>query len=953
MDTKKKSNKIKSSYLKSLKSSIISIHNEPSKSSKTKYHPYTIKPDVGIEDPNGLNLNPLNNKPYSARYTELSKIWTSKIVYNNRHLLYDAISTSQIILATSTTGTGKTILVPRIALHAFDYKEKILCCIPKRLPTLNNASFVAECMDVKLGEETGFAYQGTNMTNKNGIETKLTFMTSGSLIARLTGNDPELTDYKCIIIDEAHERQIVIDELLLLLKKLCLTRRDLKVIIMSATISLQTFRDYFPTSQYKFGEVDMGSELSFKIQDKWLDKTPVDWKKTAIDITMNILKLTSTGDILIFGKSGGDSNQLCVLLDKAMADYRKSLAGRKISSTLKHSTSRDSGNSKTKKASGTGTHIQTTKKQFIPKEYQINPICCKLEGSGNSLDQKIATDANYYKTLKDARGYPYTRKIICSTNVAESSITVDGVVFVIDSGLEYTDSYDPNGRIRCLLENKIAQSAVKQRRGRAGRTQPGVCIHLYTKKEQEAFQEYPTPSIEKSDITNDILDLMKLPEAHTVLGVRSLLDEFISPPHEKFILNSLRTLHALGAITNIQDAGTITPLGFALSRFRTIKANHARSLIAGHFYGVSRSVCDIIALAHETEGRIELIFQEFRPDKRKKPDVNKREMQRWMSIMKEFAHPLGDYMTLLNAYRMYLKVATKLPDDKALPEANVDMLGDDAGDLAAIQGLEEDIEPNPDELKQAPSVRKWCKEHYINANRMAKARFMSKQLYYTLQQIVRPLQPKQPKQPKQHLSANKQLKLEKQDVQLEQDINANMTEIEEPTRESIRYSKIAKVPDSKPEEPKIASIREKEQEQEQKQEQKQEQEQEGGFMQRIRAQEEVNRLESNVRRFATEDENIMMSLGIGNFVNFATKSKQGDNVYVSCFAQTKKFAKINEESFLVAHTKGKLPNIIMYDEMFQSRLDARFMKLNIVNKIPDNVFERIKEQYGVFIKYCI
>ena len=105
MDTKKKSNKIKSSYLKSLKSSIISIHNEPSKSSKTKYHPYTIKPDVGIEDPNGLNLNPLNNKPYSARYTELSKIWTSKIVYNNRHLLYDAISTSQIILATSTTGT--------------------------------------------------------------------------------------------------------------------------------------------------------------------------------------------------------------------------------------------------------------------------------------------------------------------------------------------------------------------------------------------------------------------------------------------------------------------------------------------------------------------------------------------------------------------------------------------------------------------------------------------------------------------------------------------------------------------------------------------------------------------------------------------------------------------------------------------------------------------------------
>ena len=937
--------KTKSLKTKSLKSNIISINDEPSKHSKTTYHPYTIRQEVGLEDPNGLNPNPINNKPYSARYNELSKIWTSKIVYNNRHLLYEGIANSQIILAVAGTGVGKTILIPRITMHAFDYKEHIICCIPKRLATKNAASFVAECMDSTIGQEVGYCYQGTNMTNKNGVESKLIFMTTGSLLSRLTGNDPELTNYKCIIIDEAHERSVQNDQLLLLLKKICLKRRDLKVIIMSATISLQTFRDYFPASQYRFSEVDMGSELSFKVQEKWLDKSPTDWKKTAIDITMNILKITSTGDILIFCKSGGDANQLCVLLDKAMADYRKSLAGRpvsKISSSLKTNASRGSTNSKTRKASTIRT--KSTKKQSIPKEYQINPLCIKLEGASNSLDQKIATDANYYKTLKDARGYPYTRKIICSTNVAESSVTVDGVVFVIDSGLEYTDSYDPTGRIRCLLENKVAQSAVKQRKGRAGRTQPGYCFHLYTKKEQEAFQEYPTPSIEKSDITNDILDLMKLPEANTVLGVRNLLDEFISPPHEKFILNSLRTLHALGAITSIQDNGDITPMGFALSRFRTIKANHARSLIAGHFYGVSRSVCDIIALAHETDGRIELIFQEFRPDKKKKPDVNKREMQRWISIMKGFAHPLGDYMTLLNAYRMYLKVATKLPDAEVVPDATVDMLGD-AGDLAIP--LLEESEPNPDELKQAPSVRKWCKEHYINANRMARVRFMSKQLYYTLQQIIRPVQHKQHLTPKQHLTQKKDThksKLEKQEQQLEQDIDANMTEIEEPTRESIRHSRIYKVPDSKP----------KEQEKPEQEEPEQEKpEQAGGFMQRIRAQEVIDRLESNVRRFATEDDNIMMALGIGNFVNFGIKSKQGDNVYVSCFAQTKKFAKINQDSFLVAHTKGKLPNIIMYDEMFQSSHDARFMKLNLVNKIPDNVFARIKEQYGSFIKYCI
>jgi hypothetical protein len=304
-------------------------------------------------------------------------------------------------------------------------------------------------------------------------------------------------------------------------------------------------------------------------------------------------------------------------------------------------------------------------------------------------------------------------------------------------------------------------------------------------------------------------------------------------------------------------------------------------------------------------------------------------MQRWMSIMKGFAHPLGDYMTLLKAYRMYLKVAAKLPTNEEIPDATVDMLGE-----VDINNLEEQ-EPNPEDIKQSPSVRKWCKEHYINANRMSRVRFMSKQLYFTLQQIVRPMQPRNPKE-----ESKRKSKLEKQDEQLEQDLDSNMTEIEIPTPESIRHSRISKIPDSKPDEPHSTDDDGTP-------------DQEGGFMQRIRAQEAIDRLGANIKRFPTEDENIMMALGIGNFVNFAIRSKQADNVYVSCFAQTKKFAKINQDSFLLSHTKTKLPNVIMYDEMFQSSHEARFMKLNLVNKIPDSIFSRIKEEYGVFIKYCI
>ena len=905
------------------------------KSNSSIFNDYSIKNNIGVEDPNGININPLNNQPYSTKYVELSKIWTEKIVYKNRQKLYDVFPNSQIILFVSGTSTGKTILAPRLALHALNYKHKVLVCTPKRLPTFTNAKFVADCMDVKLGEEVGYYYQGTNEINKNNVESKLIFATTGSVLSQLTGSNPLLSEYKCIIVDEAHERQISTDVLLLLLKRVCEQRKDFQVVIMSATISLQTFRDYFPKSQFRFSEVDMGSEISFPVQEKWLNQKSDDWKKTAVDITMNILKMTSTGDIMIFVKSAADANQLCIQLDKALSDFRKKL---QLENKSKISTKKNNtySKSKTKKT----TAIKSISN--IPKEYQINPLCCKLEGSSNSLDQKIATDANYYKTMKDSKGYPYTRKIVCTTPVAESSITVNGIVFIINSGLEYTDSYDPNGRIRALLESPISKASQVQRRGRAGRTQAGYCFHLYTKREQDAFQEYPTPSIEKSDITNDILDLMRLPQANTVKTVRELLDEFISPPHEKFILNSLRTLHALGAITNIQDDGTITPLGYALTRFRSIKVNHARSLIAAHFYGVSRSVCDIIALAHETDGRIELIFQEFRPDKKKKPEVNKREMQRWMSVMKGFSHPLGDYMTLLKAYRMYLKVAAKLPVDETVPNTDVDILGNDTTDIMEMSSPDE-INPNQEEIKQPPSVRKWCKEHYINANRMARVRFMSKQLYYTLQNIVRPVQHKEPK---------RQSKLEKQNALLEEDIDATLSEFEPLTRESLKDSKISKIPDSNPDSHFLKSDIELPKSPESP-ESHTEQEQEGGFMQRIRAQEAIDRLGANIKRFPTEDENIMMALGIGNYVNFAIRSKQADNVYVSCFAQTKKFSKINQESFLVAHTKSKLPNIIMYDEMFQSSNEARFMKLNLVNKIPDSVFSRIKEEYGAFIKYCL
>ena len=903
-----------------------SIHSIPSPSIHSSF-----SKTIGLYDPNGLYNNPLTNQPYQNLYADevlsdkspktyinLAKIWSNKIVYHNKDAIIESIANNQITLATAGTGVGKTILVPRMALHAFDYKEKVICTIPKKLPTRENAQFIAQCMDVNLGEQVGYLYQGDNNTNKNGVETKLTFITTGSLISIMVGSDPLLSTYKCVIIDEAHERSVETDLLLLLLKKACMKRRDLKIVIMSATIDLDKFRNYFPKSAYKFGEIDAGSETSYKVSEKWIDR-PRDWKVDAIDIAMRILKKTSIGDIMIFVKAKGDAVQLCTGLEKAMNDFRKtfktkSRTHKKSKSTHKSATHKKT-HSATHKKTQSATHKSSTHTQLIPPEYEINPYCAILDGKTLKKDADLATNEHLYKSLKDSKGYPYTRKIVITTNVAESSITVNGIVFIIDAGLEYTASYDPTLRVRKLLESNIAQSAVKQRKGRAGRTQPGYCFHLYNEREYDQFEHYPIPAIEKQDITTNILDLLRMKDANTIEKMRIFLDQFISPPHEKFIINALNTLYALGAITNMNSNGQITPMGLALCKFRALSPNFARSIIASHFYGCSRSVCDIIALATVADGRLDSIFIKYREDKKKPQEQNKKEFSKHKNIMKSYEHEYGDYMSILNAYRMYMKYAIGMKEKQTdtIPEHIKETLAEPPSETPSHHPtVHDDDDETGEDVKSPPSVNKWCKEHYINARKMTLVRKLSGDLYRTLQTTLKPYQANRPfkelsKADKHRLSiveVNEVLdSLDTSDT----DINNNSPSIN--AEMSV---------------------------------------QSGGFIRQINKEEELEKLEPNVKRFPKEEDNIMMVLGIGNFVNLAKLKKGFNDVYESCFAEKKQMAKINMDSFI----KGN-PPVIMYHELFMSNVNTKFLKLNMVNKIPNNVWEKLKQDYGKFIKYCL
>ena len=428
----------------------------------------------------------------------------------------------------------------------------------------------------------------------------------------------------------------------------------------------------------------------------------------------------------------------------------------------------------------------------------------------------------------------------------------------------------------------------------------------------------------------NILDLLRMHDINTIKKMRDFLDEFISPPHEKFIINALNTLYALGAITSINNEGTITPMGHALAKFRGLTPHFARSVIASHFYGCSRAVCDIIALATIADGRLDSIFLKYRDDKKKSKDVNKKEYEKHKRIMKTYAHQYGDYMSMLNAYKMYIIYDNSIKDRKQLEkekqeQEKQELSHQDLQNSIAVKSAlpqlifnknsdEDEDEENNYDMKSSPSMNKWCKDNYISANKMSKVRKLSGDLYRTLQTTLRPYQARAPF--KQLSKADKHL--------------VNMIEVNE-----VLDTVDPDLPTDLPTDLNMDINQAL---------------QSGGFVRQINKEEELQKLEPNVKRFPNEEDNIMMSLAIGNFINLAKIKKGYNDVYESCFAEKKKLAKINMDSFI--NIKDN-PNIIMYNELFMSNENTKFLKLNIVSKLPNNVWEKIKTDYGQFIKFCL
>lgn len=509
----------------------------------------TKKKHIGILDIKGENRNPLTGEEYSDQYKEFSKVWSSLPAYERRDEIIKALNDNQVILITSGTGSGKTVLLPKYALHITDYSGKIAVTLPKKSITQSAAEYAAKTLDVEVGKEVGYKYRGTPK-NSTSSKTKLLYATDGTIVAKLL-RDPELKEYDVILVDEVHERKVQIDLLIYLLKNAIKLRPSLKIVFMSATVDTTIFADYF--EQFRFKHIDVGGKTNYPITSYYLDKPiPRDlYVEKGLDILRGITEIFENnpkkiGGIIFFVTGVDETRKVC-----------------------------------------------NTISEKFPKG-----LCIDLSARVDAKTEELAKDDELYKES----GAQY--KIIVATPVAESSLTVKGIKYVIDSGYEVSVSRDYKLDARVIDTKFISKAQVKQRMGRAGRTEPGICYHLYTKEQYDKFIEYPLPDILTADIKDACLGLLATEGVESFDNLKSMFESFIQPPDKNAVNYSVEWLRMYGLVDH---NGFITRFGRLINGFR-VDIQDALMLYAAYRLKCLREAIGVVSIL-ETVNKGDEIFR--------------------------------------------------------------------------------------------------------------------------------------------------------------------------------------------------------------------------------------------------------------------------------------------------------------------------------------------------------
>ena len=440
-------------------------------------------------------------------------------------------------------------------------------------------------MGCKLGEDVGYSVRFEDLTS---AKTRIKFLTDGLLLREALA-DPLLSRYSVIMVDEAHERSLSTDILLGVLKKIRKRRPDLRIIISSATLQAEAFLRFFSREAYNLAENNVENSVAtiislegrmYPVDTLFLAKPAEDYVERAVNAVFEIHSNEPDGDILMF------------------------LTGRE--------------------------EIDAALQMLADRAASLHPQA-----------QSILSLPLYAGLTSEQQLYVFepapenTRKVIVSTNIAEASVTIDGIVYVIDCGFVKLRAFNPTTGIETLTATAISKASATQRAGRAGRTKPGKCYRLYTQSNYEGLPEVTVPEIQRSNLAPIILQLK-------ALGIDNVLrfDFFTAPPAE-LIIRALELLYSLGAV---DDYAKLTrPLGVRIAEL-SVEPMMAKVLLSASAMCCLSEVLSIAAMT-SSQGAVW-----FHHEGEKKATESSR---------RKFAAEEGDHLTLLNVYQTFVTKGRK------------------------------------------------------------------------------------------------------------------------------------------------------------------------------------------------------------------------------------------------------------------------------------------------------
>ncbi|KNC75719.1 ATP-dependent RNA helicase DHX8 [Sphaeroforma arctica JP610] len=417
-------------------------------------------------------------------------------IYGLRDQLLQAIDENQVMVVIGETGSGKTTQMTQYMMeNGYGINGKIACTQPRRVAAMSVAKRVSEEVGCRLGTDVGYTIRFEDCSSP---ETKIKYMTDGMLLREIL-IDPKLTQYAAVMIDEAHERTIHTDVLFGLLKKLVKRRPDMKLIVTSATLDAEKFSNYFFECP-----IFTIPGRTFPVEILYTREPETDYLDAALITVMQIHLNEPPGDILLFLTGQEEIDTSCEILFERM----QALGNR------------------------------------VP-QLMILPVYSALP---SEMQTRIFDPAP-----------PGARKVILATNIAETSLTIDGIYYVVDPGFVKQNVYNAQSGVDALVVTPISQAQARQRAGRAGRTGPGKCYRLYT---EPAYRNemLPTnvPEIQRTNLCSTVLSLK-------AMGINDLLAfDFMDPPPPATLISAMEILHALSAL---DDEGLLTRLGRKMAEF--------------------------------------------------------------------------------------------------------------------------------------------------------------------------------------------------------------------------------------------------------------------------------------------------------------------------------------------------------------------------------------------------